>query len=125
MREYETLYILKSNTPEKEVEEFGARLIKLIEAHKGKALINRSWGRRQFAYLMEKEKEGIYIHLDYVGDNTLVQELEKALRYEEKILRFLTVVLHENVNIEKRVEEIEKAEIAAKEAQIAAQAVTA
>ena len=125
MREYETIYVLRSNTPEKEVEEFGARLTKLIETHKGKVLINRSWGRRQLAYLIEKEKEGIYIHLDYAGDTSLVQELEKLLRYEEKVIRFLTVVLHENINIEKRLEEIAKAEQAAKEAQIAAQAATA
>lgn len=125
MREYETVYILKANTPEKESGEFAARLDRLVEAHKGRVLINRSWGRRQLAYLMHKEKEGIYIHIDYVGDSTLVQELEKLLRYEEKVIRFLTVVLHENVDVEKRIDEINKAEAAAKEAQAAVQTATA
>ncbi|MDO8527996.1 MAG: 30S ribosomal protein S6 [Deltaproteobacteria bacterium] len=114
MREYETLYVLKAITPEKEVQEFADRLSKMIQQFDGEILFTRPWGKRGLAFLMEKEKEGIYTHIDYVGNTELVAELERNLRLDERVLRFMTILLQDNVDPAKRKQElIDQAEAAA------------
>ena len=102
MREYETVYILNAKATEKESNDLNDRLKRLVQEHKGKILFVRPWGRRAFAYTLEKQNEGIYFHLDYAGDTQLVSELERILRLDEKVLRFLTVQLQDSVDIAAR-----------------------
>ena len=108
MREYETIFILKGNTPERDAEELKGRLLKLIAANKGTVLVERSWGKKQLAYPMEKQSEGIYIHLDYAAPAGTVSEIEKILRFDERVLRQMTVVLQKDVDIAQRTEELNK-----------------
>lgn len=108
MREYETIFILRSNTSERDAEELKSRIIKLITANKGTILVNRSWGKRQLAYPMEKQSEGFYVQLDYASLGGAVSEIEKLLRFDERVLRHMTVVLQQDVDIAKRTEELNK-----------------
>lgn len=108
MREYETLFVVKAQTPEKEVQEMTDRLTGLVRQHKGEILFSRSWGKRALAFPIEKEKEGIYIHLDYAANGSLVTELERNLRLDERVVRFMTIVLNEKVDVAKRMEELKK-----------------
>ena len=106
MREYETVYILKTSTLEKEVQEVEERLIKMIQSNKGEIVFNRALGKKVLAFPMEKEKEGIYVHLDYSGTPSIVADIEKSLRLDERVLRFMTVLLQKEVDVPKRIEEL-------------------
>ncbi len=113
MREYETIFVVKPNATEKDLEELKTRLSKLISNYKGTILLDRSWGKRGLAFPMEKQKEGFYIQLDYAAEIGAVSEIEKVLRFDERVLRQMTVVLQQNVDVEKRAEELKKMEEAA------------
>ena len=113
MREYETMYVLKAQTSDKEVSEFGEKLTRLVQAHKGEIIFNRILGRKALSYPMSKEKEGIYIHLDYAAEASIVEEFEKTLRLDERVLRFLTTQLQRQVDVPKRREELKALEEAA------------
>lgn len=108
MKEYETIFILKENTPERDGEELKGRLLKLIAANKGTVLVDRSWGKKQLAYPMEKQSEGVYIQLDYAAEGGVVSEIEKILRFDERVLRQMTVILQQDVDIAQRTEELNK-----------------
>lgn len=108
MREYETIFILKGNTPERDVEDLKGRLLKLIAANKGTVLVERSWGKKQLAYPMEKQNEGIYVQIDYAALGSAVSEIEKILRFDERVLRQMTVILQQEVDVAKRTEELNK-----------------
>ena len=80
---YETMYILRPDIPEEEVE---SHLIKyrdmLVEAG-ADVLDNQMRGKRRLAYPIDKHKEGIYVQLSHNGDGQHVAVLEKAMRLSE------------------------------------------
>jgi small subunit ribosomal protein S6 len=51
------------------------------------------WGKRKFAYPIEKEVRGHYTHFVYTGKGDVVAEIERNLRLHESTLRFLTINL--------------------------------
>ena len=69
------------------------RLFKKIERWigKGKILSQKSWGRRELAYPIKKEREGVYLFLELEMEPEKGGEIERKLRLEEDILRHLLV----------------------------------
>ena len=96
MREYETLFVMRPRTSDKEVEDLKARIGKLAGDHEGQLVLHQSLGRKALPFPMQKEKEGIYIHVDYTGNNKVVSEMETILRHDERIIRFMTTVTKKN-----------------------------
>lgn len=95
MKEYETIYILRSNTSEKEIKEVEDRLNHLIQQHKGAIVNQQSLGKRPLAYTMAKEKEGLYWCLHYTGNGVLVSEVERILHFDERVIRFMTTAVND------------------------------
>lgn len=93
MAVYETVYIVGPNTPEQEVGEIEDRLGKIAEKFKGKITGSKSLGQKPLSFPIGKITEGIYRHIEYYGEGTLVAELEQALKYNEKVFRFMTTRL--------------------------------
>jgi small subunit ribosomal protein S6 len=61
------------------------------------------------AYLIRKHTQGHYIYLNYAGGAELPTEVERNLGIEDNLLRYLTVRLAENIDLEKhRVDAIER-----------------
>lgn len=102
MREYETICILNPATPAGDVEEFAKKIGGQIQKHNGTLLLNKQEGKKSVSYLMEKQKEGNFLHFDYSADGTVVADLERTFRLDERVLRFLTIKLSDNVDIEAR-----------------------
>lgn len=95
MRAYETMYILRPRVSEKEIEELKNKIEKLVREHKGELKLHQSLGKKPLSYEMKKEKEGIYVHADYSGEGTLIPEIERILRFDERVIRFLTTTAKE------------------------------
>lgn len=106
MREYETIYVLRPRVSDKEQEDLKQKIEKSAKEQKGQLLFHRSMGKKLLSPPMKKEKEGIYIHADYAGEGTVVAEVERILRYDERVIRFLTTVLNKNVDVTKRIQEL-------------------
>lgn len=106
MNEYETIFIVEPKSVDAQRDELNNRFEGIIKKHKGGRLYNRFLGRRRLAYQIRKLKEGYYYALNYVANPTVVEELEKSMRYDEAILRFLTVKKNEEVDYEKRLAEV-------------------
>jgi small subunit ribosomal protein S6 len=64
------------------------------------------WGVKKLAYDVRKRSRGFYVRLDYCGDGPLVDEIERSFRIDDKILKFMTIVLAKDVDLEKVKEEM-------------------
>ena len=88
---YETMYILRPDIPEEEVETHLKKYSDVLIASGATVLDNQMRGKRRLAYSIAKHKEGIYVQLSHTGDGQQVGALEKAMRLSEDVIRYLTV----------------------------------
>ncbi|MCA9581635.1 MAG: 30S ribosomal protein S6 [Myxococcales bacterium] len=93
VRDYETIYILRPTTQPGAAEKCAQRIAEVIDREKGKLTKVDNWGKRQLAYPIERHSRGIFVHLRYLGQGGLVQELERNLRLVDDVIRFQTIVL--------------------------------
>ena len=88
---YETMYILRPDIAEDEVNNHIDKYNKLLEELGGKILDSQMRGKRRLAYQIAKHREGIYVQLSHQGDGQHIFKIEKAMRLSEDIIRYLTV----------------------------------
>ncbi len=88
---YETMYILRPDIPEEEVESHLKKYSELLEKSGTEVLDSQMRGKRRLAYPIAKHKEGIYVQLSHKGDGQQVAILERAMRLSEDVIRYLTV----------------------------------
>lgn len=102
MREYETLYLLNPDAPSDKADELNKKLTDTIQNQGGHVLTAFNWGKRRLAYKVGKSFYGIYIYLNYLANSSVIAEVERLLKYDDEILRFVTMKLEDNVNVEER-----------------------
>lgn len=107
-REYETIYILRPNTPNEGVAEVNARIKNVIEGMGGKIIKVDNWGKRRLAYEVAKERKGIYLYWQYLAQPGVVEECERNLRMLDSVIRYLTTKVDENVDVNARPTEIDE-----------------
>lgn len=93
MREYETIYLVRNATTEKEVQEIQERFDKTAQKLNGKVVGHQNLGKKPLGFPIQKEREGLYLQVNYAGQGQIVSEMEAVLRFNEKVLRFLTTAL--------------------------------
>ncbi|MBA3395426.1 MAG: 30S ribosomal protein S6 [Deltaproteobacteria bacterium] len=108
-REYETIYILRPNTPNEGVAEVNTRIRGIIENMGGKIIKVDNWGKRRLAYEVAKERKGIYLYWQYLATPGVVEETERNLRMLDSVIRYLSVKVEENIDVTARPSEIDDA----------------
>jgi small subunit ribosomal protein S6 len=88
---YETMYILRPDIPEEEVDSHIGKYRDLVIESGGEVLDTQMRGKRRLAYQISKHREGIYVQLNHNGDGQQVGPLERAMRLSEDVIRYLTV----------------------------------
>jgi small subunit ribosomal protein S6 len=107
-REYETIYILRPNTPNEGVAEVNTRIKGVIEGMGGKILKIDNWGKRRLAYEVAKERKGIYLYWQYLAQPGVVEECERNLRMLDSVVRYLTTKVDENIDVTARPTELDE-----------------
>ncbi|HET6921810.1 MAG TPA: 30S ribosomal protein S6 [Anaeromyxobacteraceae bacterium] len=87
-REYETIYLLKPETPDDQVEEIKERLRGVVTREGGKVIRFTNQGKRKTAYTVAKQQKALFIHCLYLGKPGLVQEFERNLKMIDSVTRF-------------------------------------
>ncbi|HEY3101453.1 MAG TPA: 30S ribosomal protein S6 [Methylomirabilota bacterium] len=90
MRPYEILVIVD---PKPTDEEIAALLTQVGEQAKSLGIeVDKvdNWGKRRLAYDMRKQREGTYAVFEAKAEPSMVKELERQLRLNENVLRFLS-----------------------------------
>lgn len=100
--DYESTFIIRPDLDEAEHTRVKERLEAVITDGGGEVLLFDDWGRRKLAYTIKKHQVGHYLHWNYVAATDVPAELERIVRIEEPIIRFLTVKIAEMVDVEER-----------------------
>lgn len=83
-----------------------------ISQQGGMLIARDDWGTRKLAYEVKKKLRGHYLRLDYCGSGELVSELERFCRIDDRVLKYMTVLLEKGADIEAIKAEMAKASAA-------------
>jgi small subunit ribosomal protein S6 len=112
MRRYETIVIVDADVSESDRVSLFNRIQEIIPQLEGVLIKEDLWGIKKLAYEIKKKPRGYYARYDYCGMGPLVDELERFFRIDDRVLKYLTVLLDSDADIEKIQAELEAAETA-------------
>jgi small subunit ribosomal protein S6 len=88
---YEHLLIARQDISAQQVDALATHLKTIVEGEGGKVEKQEYWGLRSLAYRIKKNRKGHYVLLNINSPAKAVQELERQLKINEDVLRYLTV----------------------------------
>jgi small subunit ribosomal protein S6 len=88
---YESTFIVSPELPADKVEELTAKTVKTIEAAKGTVKTVQQFGKKKLAYPINKFREGSYVYMELSGEGSMVGSLESFFKFNDSVIRFLTV----------------------------------
>ncbi|MFA5593154.1 MAG: 30S ribosomal protein S6 [Micavibrio sp.] len=92
---YETVFIARQDLSDAQVKAITESCEKIIKDGKGKITKTENWGLRTLAYKINKNKKGHYVLIEMDTPAPAMQEMERTLRLNEEVLRYMTVRLDE------------------------------
>ena len=106
MRRYETIIITDPELSAEQREPIVKRVQDVISQENGYLALTDDWGARKLAYEIKKKARGYYTRFDFCGTAAAVDEMERFFRIDDRVLKYMTVLLDKTADIEKIKEEI-------------------
>jgi small subunit ribosomal protein S6 len=91
MNNYETLYVLKPTLTDEETAANIAKIEEILIKNGAEILATDKKGMRKLAYQVDKSERGFYTVVYYKAEGSLVAELERNLKFNEEVIKYLTV----------------------------------
>jgi small subunit ribosomal protein S6 len=88
---YEHIYLARQDVSPQQVEELTNSLTEVLTQGGGKVTKNEYWGLKSLSYRIKKNRKAHYSLLNIDAPAPAVAEMERQMRINEDILRFMTV----------------------------------
>jgi small subunit ribosomal protein S6 len=98
VREYETTIIVQPEISDEGVGALQERLDGVLESNQSIRLLYDDLGKRRLAYEIQNFQKGRYLMLRFLDEGSGITKIERALRLEDSIIRYLTVQVEEAVD---------------------------
>jgi len=96
MRTYDLVFILNTEIGEDGAAAAVEEYRKLIKEAGVTPDVDEHWGRRRLAYMIGRNREGVYHHFRLTCDSKLMAELDRKMKYAENLIRHLAVRIDED-----------------------------
>ena len=87
---YEHTFVGKQDISDKDVNNIIDECTKIIKKS-GKLLKTEKWGLLSLSHKIKKNRRGLFVHLKFESDSDVVNNIEKKLSVENRVIRYLTV----------------------------------
>ena len=94
-RVYEVIFIVDPDTQEDDMTKLTTNLSGVVTDQGGTVTRNEVLGRRQLAYRIGRKNEGVYVIFEVEGTGSEIAELERRMRVNDQIMRYMTVRVDE------------------------------
>ena len=98
LREYETVFLVKPDLTDENVDKVKEKFRGIVGREGGKFLRFTIWGKKKTQYLVAKQPRAIYLHAHYLGKPSLVAELERNLRNLDEVSRYMSKRLADDID---------------------------
>ena len=94
-RTYEVIFIVDPDTADDEVMQLSEGVQKIITGQGGNITKTEMMGKRQLAYEINHKRNGTYVLLEVEGSGAEIAEVERRMRVNDQILRYMTIRVDE------------------------------
>ncbi|HEY1424610.1 MAG TPA: 30S ribosomal protein S6 [Candidatus Acidoferrum sp.] len=102
-RLYDLIFIARPATPEDELKKIEHTVEHACTEKGGKIEKTEHWGTRKLAYRVSKHREGIYVYYQIrTSHGELIAELERRLKVQDTVIKYLTIRLDEDLKRQKK-----------------------
>ena len=109
------VYIVNPTLEAESLKEVVDKFSDIVNKLKGTIIEVNEWGKRKLAYEIKKFDKGYYILLDFCGLPAVVKELERNLKLDDRILKYLNIKLDEDVDPEELISKVKESNVEQKE----------
>ena len=89
MNQYEVLYVITPELDDEANQSVQDKFAKIITDNGGENEKTDVWGKRRLAYAIDYKTEGFYVLVNFNANPELPRELERNLRNDERIMRYM------------------------------------
>lgn len=109
MNSYETMYILRPDLLDEQVNQAVEKYQSMLRDQGAQDMNVQLRGKHRLAYEINRQRDGIYVQMNYQAKGSVVAPMERAMRLSEEVIRYLTIRL-EDVSVKAEAEESSEAE---------------
>lgn len=91
LENYELMYILRPDLGEEMVDQAIAKYQNLLREQGAEDIEIQHRGKRRLAYEIQRQREGVYIQMNYKAPGSHVAPIERSMRLSEDVIRYLTL----------------------------------
>ena len=92
---YENLFVVRPDLTQAKVDELTAKYAKVVADKGGKIVKQENWGLRDLAYKIQKNRKAYYVLTYIEAPAAAIIEMERLMRLDENLLRYLTTKIDE------------------------------
>lgn len=96
MAQYEHVFLARQDLSQAQVDALAETATKIVEDQGGKVARTETWGLKQLAYKIEKNRKAHFVMLAMDAPGATVAELERQASINEDIIRYLTIRIDEH-----------------------------
>ena len=93
MRSYETMYILRADLGDTEIESAIAKYQTFLQDQGAESIQIQHRGKRRLAYEIKKHREGVYVQMNYNAKPGTIELMERSMRLGDEVIRYMTLVV--------------------------------
>jgi small subunit ribosomal protein S6 len=93
---YEHVFLARQDLAQAQVDALAETATKIIEDNGGKVVKTETWGLRNIAYRIQKNRKAHYVALDFEAPAPVVAELERQTQINEDVIRYMTIRVDEH-----------------------------
>ena len=94
MKKYELIFVTDASLETEAIDDTVAKFTDLVK-NNGTIVEAVNWGKRRLAYEVNKKWDGFYTLITFEGPADFIKELERVLRIDERVMKFLVVKVDE------------------------------
>ena len=93
---YEHVFLARQDLSQAQVDQLAATATEIVEANQGKVTKTETWGLKNLAYKIDRNRKAHFVLLNIDGPGAVVAELERQTRINEDVLRYITIRVDEH-----------------------------
>ena len=93
---YEHVFLARQDLAQAQVDALAETATKIIEDNGGKVVKTETWGLRNIAYRIQKNRKAHYVALEFDAPAPVVAELERQTQISEDVIRYVTIRVDEH-----------------------------